>query len=219
MFIRSYVAGPVMTNCYILGDEATHRAALIDPAAKGAFLVRKAKDAGYEVTKILLTHGHFDHIGGVKDAVKTVEEEFGVADIPVYIHKADYPIAPTSFDGSISLVGVENIHFYDEGSTVSVGSLTVKVLSTAGHTQGSVCLMVEDVMFTGDTLFAGSCGRTDFPNSSPVAMLESLQKLALVQGDYVVYAGHEASSTLAHEREHNPYMLYARRGGGNGYMA
>lgn len=211
MFVKGFTVGPVQTNCYILGDEETKLAALIDPGDSGAALAAQVKKEGYELAMILLTHGHFDHIGGVRDAVNAAKAENPEKEIPVYIHSGDYPVAPASFARGITLKGVPGIHHYDEDNTVQLGNLTIKVMSTPGHTQGGVCLMVENALFTGDTLFAGSCGRTDFQTSSPTDMMASLKRLSLLPGDYAVYPGHESASTLEQERKTNPYMLYAVR--------
>lgn len=211
MFVKGLVVGPVETNCYILGDEATKDAALIDPGDSGLRMVTQAREAGYQVKMILLTHGHFDHIGGVKDALSALKAEDPTRDIPVYIHHADYPMAPASFFRPVTLEGVENVRFYDEGDTVTLGGHTIRVLSTPGHTQGGVCLMVEDCLFTGDTLFAGACGRTDFEASSTADMMASLKRLGQLEGDYKVYPGHEEATLLSVERQENPYLIYAMR--------
>jgi glyoxylase-like metal-dependent hydrolase (beta-lactamase superfamily II) len=207
MFIQRFVVGPVMTNCYLLGDEATKEAAFIDPGESGAQLAAQAAEGGWHVSAILLTHGHFDHIAGAAELLSALGEE-----VPVYIHKADYPEAPASFGRGISLEGVPNVQFYDEGDTVQVGSFTVAVLATPGHTRGGVTLKVEDALFTGDTLFAGSMGRTDFATSDEAAMFASLRKLSALEGDFRVFPGHEGESTLDRERERNPYIRYAQQG-------
>lgn len=208
MLVTSLTVGPVQTNCYILADETTKDAALIDPGDYGTYLVREARKAGCKIRMILLTHGHFDHIGGVKDALQALRtgEE---GPVPVYVHQADYPVAPSSFARHITLNGVENIHFYGEGDTLSLAGHTIHVLSTPGHTEGGVCLLVEDCLFTGDTLFCGSCGRTDFATSSPEAMLLSLRRLAQLPDDYDVYPGHDRATRLSTERQKNPYVRYA----------
>jgi glyoxylase-like metal-dependent hydrolase (beta-lactamase superfamily II) len=210
MYIQGLTVGPVETNCYILGDEATKLAALIDPGDAGAELVRFTKGQGYEIAMILLTHGHFDHIGGVKEAVEVLNQERETP-LPVYIHEEDYPCAPASFDRHITLEGVPGVRFYGEGDTLTLGGISIQVISTPGHTCGGVCLIAGDSIFTGDTLFYGSCGRTDFETSSPEAMLASLKRLALLEGDYKVYPGHEGATLLSDERKNNPYMIYARK--------
>jgi glyoxylase-like metal-dependent hydrolase (beta-lactamase superfamily II) len=207
MFIQRFVVGPVMTNCYLLGDEATKEAAFIDPGESGPQLAAQAAKGSWHVSAILLTHGHFDHIAGIESLLSALGEE-----VPVYIHRSDYPEAPASFGRGISLEGMPNVHFYDEGDTVQVGGLTVEVLATPGHTRGGVTLKVGDALFTGDTLFAGSMGRTDFATSDEAAMFASLRKLSALEGDFRVFPGHEGESTLDRERQRNPYIRYAQQG-------
>lgn len=209
MFIRGYTVGPVATNCYFLGDEATKKAAIIDPGERGEALVNKLEENGYEPAMILLTHGHFDHIGGVKQLLFTWRQRHGGGDIPVYIHEADYPSAPSSFMRGITLEGVENIHHYADGDTLQLGDITIEVIGTPGHTAGGVTLKAEDALFTGDTLFCGSCGRTDFETSDVNEMYASLKKLGQLPGDYQVFPGHDRTSTMEIEREDNPYLAYA----------
>ena len=209
MDIKYFVVGPVMTNCYLLADEKTKQAALIDPGDRGARLAAQIRAAGYELTMILLTHGHFDHIGGVQELLAALKREQPEREIPVYIHPSDYPVAPASFAREATLEGVENVRFYKDGDTLQLSDLTIEVIETPGHTKGGVTLKVGDALFTGDTLFAGSCGRTDFPTSSDEEMMASLKKLAQLEGDFRVFPGHEGFSTLEQERRSNPYVRYA----------
>ena len=145
----------------------------------------------------LLTHGHYDHTG----AVYAVHEETGA---PVYMHALDAGTA-VAFD-SYSFVPPEGTIFYKEGDEVRVGNLTFRVMETPGHTPGGVTLICGDALFTGDTLFAGSCGRTDFEGGSMEVELQSLAKIAALPGDYEVYPGHMDCSTLETERRFNPYL-------------
>lgn len=209
MVIQQFVVGPVMTNCYLLGDEATHEAAFIDPGEQGERLAREAHQQGWHVAAILLTHAHFDHIAGVKDLLSCLVELQPGEAVPVYVHPTDYPEAPASFGRGITLENVPNVRHYRDGDQVQVGKLTVTVIGTPGHTRGGVTLQVEDALFTGDTLFAGSCGRTDFATSSQEDMMASLKKLAQLDGDYRVYPGHEDTSTLDWERQHNIFVRWA----------
>ncbi|MCD7917989.1 MAG: MBL fold metallo-hydrolase [Clostridiales bacterium] len=203
MFIDSITVGPVATNCYLLGDETTKRCALIDPGAQAPDILRMAAEDGYTPAMILLTHGHFDHVDGVREVRNLA------GSLPVYLHPADYPYAPAGPWSPTGLGALEDIHLYREGDTVTLDGLTIHVLETPGHTAGSVTLQVGDALFTGDTLFCGSCGRTDFETSSQADMLRSLARLARLEGDYKVYPGHEEASTLAREREGNPFLRYA----------
>jgi glyoxylase-like metal-dependent hydrolase (beta-lactamase superfamily II) len=139
-----------------------------------------------------LTHGHFDHVGGVKEIAK----ETGC---PVFLRQEERNLPEMMTDGPLYSTD-------SYGENLTVAGLTFTVLHTPGHTPGSVCLICEDVIFSGDTLFAGSCGRTDFPGSDPKEMVLSLKRLAALPGEYDVFPGHAEATTLSYEREHNPYM-------------
>ncbi len=196
MKITCLQLGAYATNCYIVWDEATGRAAVIDPGddcpAIASALARKNLTVGL----ILLTHGHFDHTG----AVDALREQTGA---PVYMHRADL-----SLDRQVMDV-TKPFCFYDEGDTVSLDALQFRVLHTPGHTPGSVCLVCGEALFSGDTLFCGSCGRTDFPGGSWDDMEHSLARLYALPGNYTVLPGHESLTMLADERVTNPFMRQA----------
>lgn len=205
MFVYPMTVGPVATNCYLLGDESTHVGTIIDPGAHGQKIAEVVQKSGYQVDKILLTHTHFDHISGLGELLKALD-----ADLPIYVHKSDYPGAEAGFGTNESLEQYEKqIHFYADGDTVPLGNATIQVIHTPGHTPGGVSLLVEDCLFTGDTLFCGSCGRTDLPSSNPQDLLASLRRLSQLEGDYIVYPGHEQFTTLDQERDTNPFVRYA----------
>ena len=187
--------GLYATNCYIAYDEATNNAAVIDPGDQAEQLLSILEQQGLTVKLILLTHGHFDHTGAV-DALRTA------TGAPVYIHKADLDTAICR--DALDLKG--EFHFYDEGDTVTLDAMTFRVLHTPGHTPGSVCLICGNALFAGDTLFAGSCGRTDLPKGNWDEMERSLKRLYELEGDYTVLPGHEGLSTLDQERKTNPFM-------------
>jgi glyoxylase-like metal-dependent hydrolase (beta-lactamase superfamily II) len=203
MYIQSIPVGMIGTNCYVLGDESTKSLAIIDPGDDASDIVGMVKRSGMEVKMILLTHGHFDHVTAVPDLVKIYP------DVPVYIHPKDLAQAqePSQFGNGIGKI--DAMRFYEDGDTVQLGNLTIQVLSTPGHTPGSVTLLCGDAMFSGDTLFAGSCGRTDFPGGSYKQMMESLRRLANLKGNYKVYPGHESFSDLDRERRYNSFMAAA----------
>lgn len=201
MKLDSMAVGLIGTNCYLLWDEtAGNAAAIVDPGGSADQILAKIKQNNLDVKMILLTHGHFDHVMGVQDILAAYPG------LPVYITQTDYPEARDGGQFGYSMGEVASVRFYDEGDTVELGTLKIDVLRTPGHTPGSVTLRVEDALFTGDTLFRGSCGRTDFPGGSFGDMQRSLKRLADLPGDYRVYPGHEGSSTLDYERKYNPFM-------------
>ena len=192
--------GSYGTNCYIVWDENTKNAAVIDPGDEAPSVLQTLQKEGLHLQMILLTHAHFDHIGAV-DAIQAT------TGCKVYLHKADLALPPEMTGATL-----HPTDFYDEGDTVTLDSIVFRVLHTPGHTPGSVCLIADDVMFSGDTLFAGSCGRTDFPGSSWMQMESSLRKLHDLPGDYTVLPGHMGSSTLDRERKTNFFMMQALQG-------
>ncbi len=200
MKIQALQVPPIGTNCYLLMDEETNKGAIIDPGGAGAEIAAAAERMGMTPVAIFLTHGHYDHTGAVPDLRKKYP------DIPVYLHAVDAAMTK-KIDSLMPDVG-ETID-YGEGDEISVGNLTVKVYHTPGHSGGSVTLEVGDVLFTGDTLFQGSCGRTDLAGGSPDLMAASLKRLAGMEGDRQVLPGHEGFSTLAEERVNNYWVLYA----------
>ena len=193
--------GPIGTNCYFLQDEESGLMAIIDPGDDWERILHQVKKAEGEVKYILLTHGHYDHTTAVPDLVKALPG------VQVYIHQADangagsqlFPLAAQ----------VKDLNNYDEGDTLSLGSLTIEVLHTPGHSKGSVTLKVGDVLFTGDTLFCGSCGRTDLRGGSYEEIMASLKRLGELEGDFHVCPGHDRTSTLERERKYNPFLLEA----------
>ncbi len=201
MKLESLTVGLIGTNCYLLWDEsAGNAAAIVDPGGSADLILNKIKQEKLDVKMILLTHGHFDHVMGVPDLLEAYP------DLPVYITETDYPEARDGGQFGYRMGEVSSVQFYDEGDTVELGGLKIDVLRTPGHTPGSVTLRVEDVLLTGDTLFCGSCGRTDFPGGSYADMQRSLKRLADLPGNYRVYPGHEGSTTLDYERRYNPFM-------------
>lgn len=204
MKISSLQVGPIGTNCYLLCDEKAAVCAVIDPGGDAHRIAAAVESTGCQPCAILLTHGHYDHTGGVSDLRKRWE-------IPVYLNHRD--VYPNDLQAQqLFPVLSGTVQDYDEGDHVSVGGLTVEVLATPGHSEGSVTLQCGDVLFCGDTLFAGSCGRTDFVGGSYEKMMQSLKRLGALSGDRQVLPGHMESSTLNRERQVNPYLLQAMRG-------
>ena len=203
MRVLSLVVGPIMTNCYILCDEAAKVCAVIDPGDEAGRIEEEIASSGCTPTMILLTHGHFDHCTGVAGLLKKWPE------LPVYIHEAD--VVDTVGDQlKFCRLGEKNQRYYHEGDKLTVGNLTLDVMETPGHSQGSVSLLVEGqhVIFSGDTLFRGNCGRCDFPGGDYRAMVRSLGRLGKLEGQYTVYPGHEEATDMDYERKANPYMRH-----------
>lgn len=201
MNVKLLQVGPLGTNCYILEDEAAHEAAVIDPGGDAREIIRALE--GAEVRRILLTHGHYDHTGGAAELADAFPQA------AVYIHEKDFHGVDLSLFPLRAQL--KSVNFYGEGDTLSLGGLTIQVLHTPGHSEGSVTLRCGEWLFCGDTLFAGSCGRTDFPGGSVPEMMASLRRLGGLEGDLRVCPGHMDVSTLDEERRHNPYLRQALR--------
>ena len=186
--------GAYQTNCYILHQEASSSCVVIDPGYTPEVILDFLAGKGLTLEAILLTHGHFDHVGAVRD----LAAETGCR---VWLNPDDLSMPPKLTAGPLYYTDT-----YSEGDTISPAGISFQVLSTPGHTPGSVCLIAEDLLVSGDTLFAGSCGRTDLPGGSTRAIRESLRRLAALPQDYSVHPGHGESTTLAWEKQYNPYM-------------
>ena len=184
---------PLCTNTFLLVTDAGHAVA-IDPAADASLYEQALEQTGAKLTHILCTHGHYDHVG----AVKQLKEKWGCK---VYLDPADAK-------GNSSLPRTESDSGYVDGGEIKVDELTFKTWHTPGHTPGSWVILCGDMFFTGDTLFHGSIGRTDLPGGSMMQMEESLQKLLElpVPDKARVLPGHEAFSTMADEKRHNYYL-------------
>ena len=202
MKVISEKFGSMDNNCTLIIDEKTNQSALVDCNEFSQKMIDMIGDT--DLKYILLTHGHFDHIIGVK----SVKEKYGAQ---VVISKEDEPMLNSA---KLSLAvfcnapqnNVDADIIVKDGDEITLGEIKIKVMATPGHTSGSVCYIAENCIFSGDTLFYCSCGRTDFPSGSPEQMMSSLQKLKALDGDYKVYTGHNNLTTLDFERKNNPYM-------------
>lgn len=202
MHIKTLEIGAIGTNCYVVSDDKG-TCAIIDCDGNPQPLFRYIAENNLKPTHILLTHGHYDHIG----AVEAVREKYGC--LVCAPQKEAQLLADPMANCSIYMGGPLTITadiWVKEGDTVKVGDLEFSVLETPGHTAGSVCFLIGDSIFSGDTLFQGSCGRTDLPTGSWGEILASLKRLRNLPGDYDVYPGHGPATTLEIERRSNPYM-------------
>ena len=192
--IHTFPLGAYQTNCYIIHDDSSATCCVIDPGYTPELVLEITRELGLEIGAILLTHGHFDHVGGVR----TIAAE---TDCAVWLCAEDLSLPPMITDGPLY-----HTHTYAEGDILDLAGLSIRVLHTPGHTPGSVCLVCQDHIFSGDTLFERSCGRTDLPGGSWTSIQQSLRRLAALEGNYTVHPGHGMNTTLALERIYNPYM-------------
>lgn len=200
MNIKTIPVGQYETNCYVVINEETLECVVIDPGDESNSIMDYIEGNRLTCRAILLTHGHFDHVG----AVNEVRDQTGCA---VYINKRD---AGQDGDGMLFKMP-EDGRYYDDGDVVTEAGLSFKVIATPGHTPGSVSLICGEALFSGDTLFRGSCGRTDLPGGDMDAEMRSLKKLCELEGDYEVYPGHMDATTLERERRFNYYCREALR--------
>ena len=194
--------GQLRTNCYVVRNAGTSKCIVIDPGDESAVILAHLKKHDLTLEAILLTHGHFDHIGAVQDLV----EATGCA---LWLSEGDWSQFPSPF--VLQLFPIANcdfcdVNFPEEGQVIHVADLDFLVYSTPGHTYGSVCYECQGHLFTGDTLFRGSFGRTDLPGGSHTAMAGSLKRLRGLPGHMKVYPGHGRETTIAYEKQFNPYM-------------
>lgn len=197
--------GGLQTNCYIVASHAK-RAAIIDPGDDFAAIVKSLEGYGLTPAMIMLTHGHFDHIG----AVNRLREKY---QIPAYATREELPLLTDIQRNRAryhrvdkTQYHVEPDRYYSDGDTITMDELTFQIIATPGHTPGGVCIACENLLFTGDTLFPNDCGRCDLPGGDFEVMKRSLQKLKALERDYMVLPGHGPHTTLNQEKAHNPYM-------------
>jgi len=201
LFIKKIIVGPLESNCYLFGDEATKEIFVIDPGGDYREIKSVIDKNGMKPKAVINTHGHGDHIGANK--------EFG---IPVWIHRLD---ADFLMDPSKNLSGAFGFllktktasRLVEDGDILNIGKYSLEVIHTPGHTPGSICLKAESVIFTGDTLFCEGIGRTDFAYGSEEDIMDSIkEKLFTLKDSYVIYPGHGPSSTIGNEKTNNPYV-------------
>lgn len=199
--VKKLVVGSVRTNCYIVYSEDKKDAVIIDPGDGFEEIKCKVTEYGVNPAGILLTHGHFDHIGAAEQLKRYYN-------IPVYAYEAEREILTTekNLGGMVGMKGLflEADYYVRDNQIVSFGGMDFKVLSTPGHTIGSCCyyLESEEILFSGDTLFYCSHGRTDFPTGSQSAIIRSIRdRLLVLKDDVIVYPGHEGETTIGYERQ------------------
>lgn len=200
MNIKTLPVGQLETNCYVVVNEQRLECVVIDPGDESNTILDYIEDNKLKCCAIMLTHGHYDHVG----AVSEIMEQTGCE---MYINPRDEGYEPGMSGMKFKMP--EGGKYYDDGDVVKAAGLEFKVLATPGHTPGGVCLICGNALFTGDTLFRGSCGRTDLPGGNMCMEMASLKRICALPGDYEVYPGHMDSSTLERERRFNHYCREA----------
>ena len=200
--VHTLVLGPLQTNCYVVWAEGSSSCVVVDPAHSPEKILTFAARQGLIIEGIFLTHGHFDHVG----AVETLREQTGCG---LWMHEGDYHQRKDPMNDYLYPLhdkDLGEIHFCGDGDEIAAAGLNFRVLHTPGHSRGSLCYRAEDVLLSGDTLFAGGCGRTDLPGGDWGTILLSLADLSELEDDIKICPGHGESTTLVREKQYNPYM-------------
>ena len=207
MKIKKYVVGMIGTNCYLVINEETKETVMVDPGAYPAKVKNAVKEQELKLKAVLLTHAHFDHIMGLSDVMEEVK-------VPVYVEEADLPMM-TDGESNLSSAYVRGGYRFEEavpvrdGQQLEIAGFQFRVIHTPGHTPGGCCYYMEQegVLFSGDTLFQASVGRSDFPGGSASELVRSVkEKLLVLPEETHVYPGHMDETTIGYEKLYNPFL-------------
>ena len=206
MTVKQFLAGPIGTNCYLLINEKTKEAVIVDPASCPDYMMNYIKTEELKLKAVLLTHAHFDHIMGIEDFLKAF-------DVPVYVGREEQPLLADDRLNASSMYGYHCVYTgakaLEDGQTVECAGTEIHVIHTPGHTVGGCCyyLPEDEALFCGDTLFCGSIGRTDLPTGSSRDLAHSIrEKLMILPDETKLYPGHMDESTIGYEKEINPFI-------------
>ena len=202
--VHCITVGELQTNCYLIFEEKTKTCIIIDPGAEGEKIEKETKKKNLNVVGIVNTHGHPDHISADNYLKK-------VFSCPVYIHPLDAEMLDELKNNIVSFLyfgDFESPHpdEFIKDKSLKIGNIEFEVIHTPGHTPGSICLIANNFVITGDTLFCGSVGRCDLPGGDESKLMESLKKLIVLPGDYAIYPGHGPQCTISDELKHNPFI-------------
>ncbi len=207
MIIKTLVVGPIGANCHVIGDTESNEGAIIDPGDQADRILQVVKETGLDIKYLIATHGHFDHVAAVQPLKNEIECEF-------LLHKEDLPPVQRSKESAMNWgIDIEQVpdpdRFVDEGDVVKLGTLELQIIHTPGHSLGGMCVYIpeEKVLFSGDTLFSGSIGRTDFEGGSMEDLKNSIkEKLYTLPDDTVVYPGHMGETSIGDEKVQNMFV-------------
>lgn len=202
--LKAFTVGPMEANCYILYNPDKREGLIIDPGAEGSRLIKFIKQEKISINYIINTHGHPDHIG----ANRKIKEH---TNAPILIHQYDAPMLTKSESVLPLIFPLESSSppadtFIKDGDLIECAGMKLKVLHTPGHTPGGISLLIDDSIFTGDTLFSGSIGRSDLPGGSQEVLLNSIKKILSLDENLIIYPGHGPSTTVSEELHSNPFI-------------
>jgi glyoxylase-like metal-dependent hydrolase (beta-lactamase superfamily II) len=206
MILEQLVVGQLGTNCYLVGCPETRQGLVIDPGGEGRTIAARIRNLQLKVKRIILTHGHIDHWAGAGEVV-------AATGAPISLHREDAPLVGNPEASLAAFLAGPQVRldvaddFLEDGAVVEVGRVKLRVLHTPGHTPGGICLYGAGIVFTGDTLFEGSIGRTDFPGGNLRQLIATIrEKLLVLPDDTEVCPGHGPRTTIGYERRYNPYL-------------
>ena len=205
MIIERIEVGPFASNCYVVGAESGQEGMIIDPGAGGKEILRRIEDLGLEVKYIILTHGHIDHVGALREVKEATNARIAIHTDDASSLQARNPLS-MMYRMSLQALPPPD-HLLKDGDSLDVSNLRFLVLHTPGHTPGGICLLGEEVVFTGDTLFNLGIGRTDMPGGSHIELMNSIHaQLMTLPDNTAVYPGHGPPTTIGIERQWNPFL-------------